>query len=204
MNGGTFRTRKVPIEETLSAMGDLKRQGKIRSIGVCNFSKAQLEEATTSATIDSLQPPYSLFWRHVEDEALPFCLGKGITILAYSPMAQGILTDKFGVDHSFPKGDHRAAHKLFQPDHYKRVHEALAQLRPIAERNHISMGQLALAWVVAQPNTCAIAGARNAEQITQSARAASINLSRTDLDEMSAIGQTVTDFLDDDPIQWAF
>ena len=89
-------------------MNELLQQGKIRAIGVSNFSCSQLKEAAQFARIDSLQPPYSLFWRHVEKDAMPYCIENNITILAYSSMAQGILTGKFGPDHKFAKGDHRS------------------------------------------------------------------------------------------------
>jgi aryl-alcohol dehydrogenase-like predicted oxidoreductase len=200
---GSFGSKKVPIGETMGALNELKDQGKIRAIGVSNFSRAQLEEASQYGAVESLQPPYSLFWRQVERDAMPYCVEKGVTVMAYSPMAQGILTGKFGPDHTFEEGDHRADHRLFQPENYSRVQEALARLRPMAEKKGITLGQLALAWVMAQPNTCAIAGARNEEQIRQSAAAAEVSLSPGDLEELDAIGRTVTDPLDDDPVQWA-
>jgi myo-inositol catabolism protein IolS len=199
---GSFGSKKVPVEETMRALTDLKDQGKIRSIGVSNFSRAQMEEAVQYGPVDSLQPPYSLFWRQVEKDAIPYCVENGITVLAYSSMAQGILTGKFGPDHKFEKGDHRVDHRLFQPEHYARVQKALDGLRPIAERKGITLGQLALAWLTAQPNTCAIAGARSADQIRESAGADDVSLSAEDLKEVEAIGRTVTDPLDDDPVQW--
>jgi len=188
----------------LGALNDLKAQGKIRAIGVSNFSKAQLEEATGYGRIDSLQPPYSLFWRQVEKDARPYCVQNNITILAYSPMAQGLLTGKFGPNHKFDRGDHRSKNKLFKPENYERVQQALGRLRPIAERNGISLGQLALAWIIAQPGNCAIAGARNAEQVRQNAKAGEILLSPADLDEIDHIGRSVTNHLDDNPVMWEF
>ena len=128
----------------MRAMTDLKAQGKIRAIGVSNFSRSQLEDAATYGKIDSLQPPYSLFWRKVETDAMPYCLENNINLLAYSSMAQGLLTGKFGPDHTFAKGDHRFRNKLFQPENYERVQKALERLRPIATANHITLGQLAL------------------------------------------------------------
>ena len=201
---GSWGTEYVPIEETMGALNNLKEQGKIRAIGVSNFSGVQLEEATDYGRIDSLQPPYSLFWRQVEEDGLPYCLANDITILAYSSMAQGLLTGKFGPDHRFPKGDHRSKNKLFKPENYERVQLALERLRPIAKRNGISMGQLALAWLIAQPGTCAIAGARNAEQVRQNAKAGEISLTPTDLEEIDLIGRSVTDHLGDDPVMWEF
>jgi len=199
---GSFGTKKVSLEETMRAMTDLKTQGKIRAIGVSNFSRSQLEDAATYGKIHSLQPPYSLFWRKVETNALPYCLKNNITVLAYSSMAQGLLTGKFGQDHKFAKGDHRFRNKLFQPENYERVQRALEKLRPIAKANNITMGQLALAWVISQTGICAIAGARNAEQATQNAAAANVCLSEEDLAAVNEIGKTVTDPLDDDPIMW--
>jgi aryl-alcohol dehydrogenase-like predicted oxidoreductase len=201
---GTWGSRPVPIEETMRALNDLKSQGKIRAIGVSNFTRAQIEEAAPFGTIDSLQPPYSLFWRQAEKDALPYCAANGVTVLAYSPMAQGILAGRFGPRPEFAKGDHRKGHRLFQPDIYPRVQAALERLQPIADRNRVSLGQLALAWVIARPGVCAIAGARNAEQAAGNARAATLDLAAADRDEMDAIGRTVADALDDNPVQWNF
>ena len=201
---GSFGSKPVPIEEPMRALNDLKQAGKIRAIGVSNFSQLQLKEAAQFGRIDSLQPPYSLFWRHFEADALPFCTEQNITVLAYSPMAQGLLTGKFGPDHVFAKGDHRSRNKLLQPELYPRVQKALAKLRPIADRKGISLGQLALAWVTAQPNACAIAGARNTEQAVENAAAGSIRLTQDDLTEMDSIGRLVTDHLDDSSMLWNF
>ncbi|MCL6435707.1 MAG: aldo/keto reductase [Leptolyngbyaceae cyanobacterium HOT.MB2.61] len=199
---GTYGSEVVPIEETMSALNDLKQQGKIRAIGVSNFSRTQLEEAAQYGRIDSLQPPYSLFWRYVEKETVPYCIENKISILAYSAMAQGLLTGKFGPNHQFAEGDHRAKNKLFQGENYVRAQQALEKLRPIADRYQTSLGNLALAWLIAQPQTCAIAGVRNAQQAVENAKAADIRLSERDLAEIDAIGRLVTDHLDDNPVMW--
>lgn len=201
---GSMGGKAVPVEETMKAMNYLKEQGKIRAIGVSNFSRDQIEEASQYGEIVSLQPPYSLFWRHVEKDAMPFCVKNNITILAYSSMAQGILTGKFKEDHQFLKGDHRIKNRLFDPENFRRVQNALKQLLPIAERKGVSLGQLALAWVIAHPDTCAIAGARNAGQVLQNVKAADIVLSEDELREIDSIGRTVTDHLDDNPVMWNF
>ena len=199
---GSFGFDEVPIGETMGALNDLKEQGKIRAIGVSNFSRPQLQEAVHYGQIDSLQPPYSLFWRQVEKDTGSFCIENKITILAYSPMAQGLLTGKFGPDHKFAKGDNRASNKLFQPDISARVQEAITRLRPIAARKAVSLGQLALSWVTANPNACAIAGARNASQVEENAQAGSIKLSDEELSQIEEIGRSVTDYLDDNPVMW--
>jgi myo-inositol catabolism protein IolS len=201
---GSFKTKVVPIEETMGALNQLKEEGKIRAIGVSNFSRQQLEQASEYGRIDSFQPPYSLFWRHIETDAMPYCVENDITILAYSPMAQGLLTGKFAKDHKFEKGDHRAKNRLFKPDNYQRVQEALQRLRPLAEEKKISLGQLALAWVISHTGACAIAGARSAEQAVQNAAAAEISLSDDELAKLDEIGRLVTDNMDDDPMMWKF
>ena len=201
---GSFNSEVVAISETMSALNKLKEQGKIRAIGVSNFSRIQLEEASKYGRIDSLQPPYSLFWRQVESDAMPYCIDNNISILAYSPLAQGILTGKFGLDHQFGEGDIRAKNKLFQGENYQRAQKALEELRPIAKSHNCSLAKLALAWLIAQPQTNAVAGARNAEQAEDNAQAASVTLSSEELKEIDRIGRQVTDHLDPNPVMWNF
>jgi len=199
---GSFRSKVIPIEETMEALMELKNAGKIRSIGVSNFSLDQLQTACEIGPIDSLQPPYSLLWRHVEGDLMDWCQENHVTILAYSPMAQGLLTGKFGPDHQFDKGDHRKANRLFHPDVYPRVQDTVAALRPIAQEKGISMAQLALAWVTAKPGVCAIAGARNAQQATDNAKAGDLVLGTDELDRMDRASRPVVDLIDDNPVLW--
>jgi aryl-alcohol dehydrogenase-like predicted oxidoreductase len=201
---GAFNSEVVPIGETMEALNQLKEQGKIRAIGVSNFSQSQLEEAAQYGRIDSLQPPYSLFWRGVETEQRPYCIDHNLTVLAYSSLAQGLLTGKFGPDHQFPGEDIRSKNKLFQSPLYEKAQAALTQLRPIADRYQISLGNLALAWLIAQPQTTAIVGARHAEQARENAKAAEIQLAPDDLQLMDTISRTVTDYIDTNPVMWNF
>jgi len=201
---GSFGTKAVPIEETMSAMSKLKEQGKIRAIGVSNFSPEQIAEAADYGTIDSLQPPYSLFWRQIEKRELPHCVENQITVLAYSSMAQGILTGKFGSRPRFEKGDHREKNRLFKPENYQRIIKALDALQEIADQHEVTLGQLALAWVISHKGVCAIAGARNARQVEQNAQAMEVSLTQKDLDAMDEISRSVTDHLDDNPVLWKF
>ena len=199
---GSFNTEVVPISETMEALNKLKEQGKIRAIGVSNFSHQQLAEASQYGRIDSLQPPYSLFWRQVEKDAMPYCVENNISILAYSSLAQGILTGKFGDNPQFAEGDHRADHRLFQPENYQRVQKALSELKPIAEQHDCTLAQLALAWLIAQPQANAIAGARNSQQVLDNARAVNIDLSQEEIANIDLIGRQVTDRLDKNPVMW--
>lgn len=193
----------VPIEETMSALNKLKEDGKIRAIGVSNFSAAQIAEAAKYGRIDTVQPPYSLFWRAIEQELQPYCVENNISILSYSSLAQGFLTGKFDADHKFAEGDHRSKNRLYcNPENYARVQTAVEKLRPIAAAKNCSLAQLALAWLIQQPQTSAIVGARNAEQAIANAETMKITLTTEELAEIDQVGRIVTDPLDDDPALW--
>ena len=201
---GSFGSEVVPMGETMAALNQLKEQGKIRAIGVSNFSRVQIEEAAQYGHIESLQPPYSLFWRGVETDQLPYCIEHNLTVMAYSSLAQGLLTGKFDAAHRFPDGDIRSKNKLFHPPLYDTALAALAELHPIAHRHRTTIGNLALAWLLAQPQTTAIVGVRNAIQAQENAKAADIRLSAQDLEDINAISRTVTDHGDTDPVMWHF
>ncbi|MEM6611954.1 MAG: aldo/keto reductase [Cyanobacteria bacterium P01_C01_bin.72] len=199
---GSFGNDPVPIEETMKALIKLKEAGKIRAIGVSNFNRQQLAEASTYGRIDSLQPPYSLFWRKIEQDAIPYCIEHDISVLAYSSIAQGLLTGKFRPGHQFDPEDHRSANVLFQGENFERATQALEQLKPIAESYSCSLAQLSLAWLIAQPQANAIAGVRTVEHAQNNAQAAKIDLTAEDLQKIDHIGRQVTDHLDDNPVMW--
>lgn len=199
---GSFNSDIVPIEETMSALNHLHEQGKIRAIGVSNFSREQLVEAAQFGRIDSLQPAYSLFWRNVETDAMPYCIENNISIVAYSPLAQGLLTGKFSLGHKFEPEDNRAKNRLFQGENFERAQQALDKLRPIAEKHKCSLAQLALAWLITQPQTNAIAGARYPQQAEDNAKAVEINLAAEEIAEIDNIGRIVTDHFDNTGIMW--
>lgn len=201
---GSFGSPRVPIEETMGALLELERQGKIRAIGVSNFNRAQLEAAAAVGRIESLQPPYSLFWRQVEREALPWCVEHEASVIAYSPLAQGLLAGRFGAGHRFAPGDNRADNKLFQGDNFRRSLAALDRLRPLAAARGLTLGQLALAWLIAQPRTVAAVGARTQQQAIENAAAGDVKLEERELRAIDEIGRTVTDPLGDDPLMWTW
>ena len=125
----------------MQALCQLQRQGKIRAIGVSNFSLPQLQQACAFVQITSLQVAYSLFWRHPESDLLGYCLRQGIAVLAYSPLAQGLLTGKFLATPNFDAlnfdapnfdvKDTRLKNKLFAEPHYRRAQEALVKVNAI-------------------------------------------------------------------------
>jgi aryl-alcohol dehydrogenase-like predicted oxidoreductase len=133
---------------------------------------------------------------------MSYCVEQQISILAYSPLAQGLLTGKFKAGHQFDPSDNRAKNKLFQGENYIRAQQALDRLRPIADRYQVSLANLAIAWLIAQPRTNAIVGVRHAEQAQENAHAAVVQLTPSDLAEIDAIGRMVTDRLDSNPVMW--
>lgn len=173
---GSFGSEPVPLEETMDALVRLRQAGKIRAIGVSNFDLPRLRQACALGPVDSLQPAYSLLWRHAERELLPFCRAHGVAVLAYSPLAQGLLTGKIGPDHVVEEGDNRRDSRLFQPPLRARAHAVVEAMRPLAAARGITLGQLALAWVAGQPDTAAIAGARTSAQVRENALAGDLVL----------------------------
>jgi myo-inositol catabolism protein IolS len=199
---GSWNSEIVPIEETMRALVELQHAGKIRAIGVSNFSSTEIQEAAQYGDIVSVQPPYSLFWRQASDDLTPYCVKQNISMLAYSPLAQGLLTGKFTRTHHFPKTEIRSTHKLCAPKHYERVQIALDALQPIAEKNNMTLTQLALTWLIMQPQTSAIVGVRNPAQVEQNATVLNLTLSDADLAVINKIGRSVTQHLDDSSVMW--
>lgn len=167
----------TPLEDSLAELVKLREEGKVRWLGVSNFSPAQLRIARQAGGIVSTQPQYNLLDRAIEAEVLPVCRELGLGVIAYSPMARGLLTGKIGRDHVFPATDHRARQPWFQPERRARILDALADARPIAQAHGISLGNLAIAWALAHPDvTAAIVGARTPEQARENVRASEVRL----------------------------
>jgi len=178
------------MEEAWEEMTRLKSEGKVRYIGVSNFSVEQIKRAEKTHPVASLQPPYSMLHREVEDELLEYCAENDIGVLAYSPMQRGLLTGKFSAERlaSLPADDHRKRHRDFQEPQFGATMELVEGLRPIAERNGKTCAQLALSWVLRRPEvTAAIAGARRPDQIKETAPASDWNLSAEDIKEIEQL-----------------
>jgi aryl-alcohol dehydrogenase-like predicted oxidoreductase len=168
----------TPIAETMDAFATLVNQGKVRAIGVSNFSADQMHEADQSVSIVSNQVPYSMVNRGIESELVPYCIEHGKGILAYSPLQRGLLTGKFAPGHVFAAGDHRADNEFFSGENIRRVNEFLDAIRPIADGHRATVSQLAIAWAASQPGiTAALVGARDALQARANAVGGHIRLS---------------------------
>jgi aryl-alcohol dehydrogenase-like predicted oxidoreductase len=172
----------TPIEETMEALAQLLKEGKILAAGVSNFSVKEIERANKILPIASNQPPYSMVLRDIEKDVLPYCREHNIGIIVYSPLQRGLLTGKFKPDHKFAADDHRASQPHFQPEYIRRVNSFLDQLKPIATKYGANLGQLVLNWTIQQPGiTAALVGARNAAQAKENARAAQLDVSKEDI-----------------------
>ena len=178
------------IEEGWTAVAELVQAGKVRYAGVSNFSVAQLRRVQPIHPVVSLQPPYSMLERGVEEQLLAFCAHHDIGVIAYSPMQAGLLTGKYTPERValLDEGDWRKRNHHFQEPKLSANLRLVEDLRPIAERSGRSLAQVALAWVLRRPElTAAIAGARRPSQIEETVQAADWDLSPQDLAEIDGL-----------------
>jgi aryl-alcohol dehydrogenase-like predicted oxidoreductase len=175
------------LEEAWQAMVDLKKQGKVRWIGVSNFDVQQIQRAEKIAPVTSLQPPYSLIHPEVQNEILPYCEKRNVGVIVYSPMASGLLTGAMTKERAakLPEGDWRRSNPDFREPNLSRNLQLVERLRKIAARYGRTPGEVAIAWTLRLPAvTGAIVGARNAKQAEQVMRAADIKLTPQDIAEI--------------------
>jgi aryl-alcohol dehydrogenase-like predicted oxidoreductase len=178
------------IEEGWTEMARLVEEGKVRHIGVSNFSVEQIQRLQKIHPAASLQPPYSMLHREVEDELLDYCRKNEIGVIVYSPMQRGLLTGKFNAERvaNLPEGDHRKVNPDFQQPQLDATLQLVEQLQPIAERNGKTLAQLAISWVLRRPEiTAAIVGARKPSQITETAPASDWELNETDIEHIEQL-----------------
>jgi 1-deoxyxylulose-5-phosphate synthase len=185
----------TPLEETMTALTEVVRQGKVRYIGFSEWSSEQIQAAIDLPDVErfvSSQPQYSMLWRRPEQRVFPLCAANGISQIVWSPLAQGVLTGKYRPGEA-PPADSRATSdemggfigRLLEDD----VLEAVQALRPIADKLGLTLAQLALAWVLREPNVAsAIVGASRPEQLDDNAAAAGVHL---DDDVLAAIDDAV-------------
>ena len=198
---------ETPLEESLSAFDDLIRQGKVMYIG---FSEWRAEEISAAVKIQkelgynrfvSSQPQYSALWRVIEKEVDPICKREGIGHIVWSPIAQGVLTGKYLPGHKAPAGS-RATDKKGGANMISRwlrddVLSAVQKLKPIADNEGLTMGQLAIAWVLQNPNvSSAIIGATKPAQVKENVKAAGVKLSP---ETMRSIDQALSGVIETDP-----
>jgi aryl-alcohol dehydrogenase-like predicted oxidoreductase len=176
----------VPIEETVGAMGDLVRAGKVRYLGLSEAAPATIRRGHAESPISALQTEYSLWTRDPEDEVLPTCRELGIGFVAYSPLGRGFLTGRFKTIDDLPADDYRRQSPRFQGDNFAKNLELVARVEAIARRKRCTPSQLALAWVLAQgDDIVAIPGTKRRRYLEENLRALDVELTPADLEEIA-------------------
>lgn len=163
----------TPIEDTVSALLDLMEEGKARAVGVSNASVEQMGQYLATGFLDAHQGLFNMLDRELEREVLPFCRERRIAVLAYSPLAQGLLTGRVTEARAFAEGDLRARNPRFRGRKLQAVRDLLEALAPLRESAGLSPAQFAVAWAINQPGvTSALVGLRDADQADEALGAA--------------------------------
>ena len=182
----------VPIEETVGAMGELVRQGKVRYLGLSEASAATLRRAHTVHPISALQSEYSLWERNIELERLPACRELGVGLVPYSPLGRGFLAGNATRAEDLPDGDFRRAQPRIQGDNFDANRKLVARVEELAERVRATPAQVALAWLLAQgPDVVPIFGTTRRARLRENLQAANLKLAACDqflLDQVFAPG----------------
>lgn len=178
----------TPIIEMASILDQLVYEGKVRYVGVSNYDIAQMQAFERARKLDSLQLPYSLFRREIEQEILPYTRQHGIGVLVYGALAHGLLAGAFTPRTRFPADDWRSKSPIFQGESFQRNLAVVEHLKCLAEREGMSVAQLAIGWVLTQPGIdVAIVGAHTPRQLEQTAQAGDTHLSQAMLQEIERI-----------------
>ena len=177
---------KTPLEETLEVLLKAQEAGKFRYLGVSNFDTALMDKVRSITELASLQPPFSLLQRDIEDEILPYCHEHNLGVLSYGTLSGGILTGKFREYPTFEEGDQRAKfYPAFNPKTWDKVQNVVDALREIASKRNVPVAQVAINWATAQPGmTCALVGAKKPEQAISNAAAGQWELSNAELERI--------------------
>jgi aryl-alcohol dehydrogenase-like predicted oxidoreductase len=180
----------VPFAETAAALAELRDEGKIRHVGVSNFSAEQMAELSETVPVETLQPPYHLFNREIEDSVLPWCLDHDVGVLVYGPLAHGLLTGAIDADSDFADDDWRSGSPMFSEPNLTRNLDVVRQLSEVADDLGCTLSQLAIAWTLVHPAVhVAIVGSRRADHIEEAVDALGVELAEADLQRIITIMQ---------------
>lgn len=178
----------TPIEETVGAMAELVKEGKVRHLGLSEAGSATLRRAYAVHPITALQTEYSLWSREPEDEILPTCTELGISFVAYSPLGRGFLSGQFKTPEDFEPNDYRRNSPRFQGENFKKNIELVNKVEEIAKRRGYTAAQLALAWILAQnKNITPIPGTTKLNRLKENISATEIELSAEELMAIEAV-----------------
>jgi aryl-alcohol dehydrogenase-like predicted oxidoreductase len=177
----------VPIEDTVGAMAELVREGKVRHLGLSEAGAATIRRAAATHPIAALQSEYSLWERDIEDEILPLCRELGIGFVPYSPLGRGFLTGQITSRDNLPEGDYRRNDPRYSDENFAKNMEMVAVVKTIADSHGASPAQVALAWLLAQGDDIVpIPGSKRRVTLEDSMKAADITLSAEDLTKLDA------------------
>ena len=177
----------TPIEETMAALFKLKKDGKIRAIGVSNATAEHMDEYLKYGTVDADQEKYNLLENSAENENIPWCENHKATFLAYSALAQGVLTGMISPGASYKEDDIRSMNPLFKKENVVKINNMLDKyFVPLSQKYNCSLTQLAIASLISLNSVVALCGARNAEEARENAIAGDIELKKDDLDALKA------------------
>jgi aryl-alcohol dehydrogenase-like predicted oxidoreductase len=180
--------RTVPIEETVGAMADLVREGKVLHLGLSEASPATIRRANAEYPITALQTEYSLWTRDPEDEVLPLCRELGIGFVAYSPLGRGFLTGRFRTFEDLPEDDYRRNSPRFQGENFQKNLDLVERVEDIARRKKCTPAQLALAWLLAQgEDVLPIPGTKQRRYLEENVGAVDVDLTPADLEEIEEV-----------------
>jgi aryl-alcohol dehydrogenase-like predicted oxidoreductase len=180
--------KSVPIEETVGAMADLVRQGKVRFLGLSEAAPATIRRAHGEFPISALQNEYSLWTRDYEDEVIPTCRGLGIGFVAFSPLGRGFLTGRFHSPDDFPPDDYRRSSPRFMGENFQKNLDLVARVEQIAKRKKCTPSQLALAWVLVQGDDIVpIPGTKQRRYLEENVHALEVELTQADLEEINEV-----------------
>lgn len=169
----------IPVEDTMGALERLVKAGKVRFIGVSNFSADEIRKCSSAGVLASNQPPYNLFRRDIEKEILPTCQELGVGVIVYEPLARGLLTGKFDGPTKFDAGDIRRNDPRFSQTNIGKYIEAVKRVANLAYRENYTTAQAGIAWALASKGvTATICGAKTAYQVVENARAGDLELDR--------------------------
>ena len=178
----------VPIEDTVGAMAELVRAGKVRYLGLSEAAPATLRRAHAVHPISALQTEYSLWSRDPEEEILPAVRALGIGFVAYSPLGRGFLTGRFRSPDDLPEGDWRRQNPRFQGENFRKNLALVDRIRELAAAKRVTASQLALAWVLARgDDVVPIPGTRHRARVEENAAAAAVRLSPEELAQLDAM-----------------
>lgn len=199
-----YPSPQIPIADTIGAMDEIRQAGKVRLVGVSNFSLEQMQQAVATAKIDTCQPPFNVLWRQIDADVLPFCAENGIAVTPYSPLAQGLLTGKFRTREDIPN-DIRAANKLFAEGIFEQCLEVVDLMQGVADAHGKTLIETAIAWTLQYPGiTAPICGARNPGQVEGMLGGVGWRLSDEEFEAISQAGAKVSAQLDFSSNMWGY